>query len=421
MSDCVLRAIEPVDVIHLRGNRLFEGSGDGVAIMPPWPSLFAGALRSHMLAQSGAVRAYVCGEGSLPEPLRQALGPSHAARSEGRMRVAWAGFEVSIDGKRDFCMPAPADLVCFGVTRGPQLLPEHVDRLRPGSLDHLAEKRLVCAGPQRTPALREFPLPRRDASDKPSSGWFLRAKGIAAWQAGECPPPGDFIHASSLWADDPRLGIAIDRKTRTVRTGLLYTSRAIALRPGVRFCVGLHGVDDSLVPRDGLLRLGGDGRGATIHKTSPPETAATPPWARLPSGKSDDFVLWLVTPGAFPGGWRLPGRWEDDGTWRPVPGFAARLRSAVVGRYEVVSGWSLADGRHGAPKPALRIVPAGSVYWFRRQEGSFEALRPLLGEGLGNLEPPSDEGIRPAGDRTSVWRSRAQEGFGSVWFGDVEA
>lgn len=49
------RFIEPLDVLYLRGNRLFDGAGaHGAALMPPWPSLAAGALRSRMLADGGA-------------------------------------------------------------------------------------------------------------------------------------------------------------------------------------------------------------------------------------------------------------------------------------------------------------------------------------------------------------------------------
>ncbi|HRD65587.1 MAG TPA: type III-B CRISPR module-associated Cmr3 family protein, partial [Candidatus Competibacter sp.] len=48
------RFIEPLDVLYLRGNKLFGDAGSyGEALMPPWPSLAAGALRSRMLADHG--------------------------------------------------------------------------------------------------------------------------------------------------------------------------------------------------------------------------------------------------------------------------------------------------------------------------------------------------------------------------------
>ena len=43
--------IEPVGVLMLRGNRSFGADGEhGEALLPPWPSLFAGAFRSALLA-----------------------------------------------------------------------------------------------------------------------------------------------------------------------------------------------------------------------------------------------------------------------------------------------------------------------------------------------------------------------------------
>ena len=60
--------IRPLDVVSVRGNRSFGGSGEyGEVNMPPWPSLFAGALRSAMLgrdskalAEFGPGQAAVC-------------------------------------------------------------------------------------------------------------------------------------------------------------------------------------------------------------------------------------------------------------------------------------------------------------------------------------------------------------------------
>ena len=43
--------VQPLDVLMIRGNKSFGGEGQhGEAVMPPWPSLFAGAFRSALLA-----------------------------------------------------------------------------------------------------------------------------------------------------------------------------------------------------------------------------------------------------------------------------------------------------------------------------------------------------------------------------------
>ena len=55
------RRITPVDVLHLRGNRLFAEGGGARPVMPPWPSLFSGALRSQILTRHDALSAFLTG------------------------------------------------------------------------------------------------------------------------------------------------------------------------------------------------------------------------------------------------------------------------------------------------------------------------------------------------------------------------
>src|SRR6266566_1937100 len=55
--------IEPLDVLALRGNKLFGDPGSyGESLVPPWPSLAAGAIRSMMLATEGDLAAFARGE-----------------------------------------------------------------------------------------------------------------------------------------------------------------------------------------------------------------------------------------------------------------------------------------------------------------------------------------------------------------------
>jgi len=63
------RFIEPLDVLYLRGNKLFGDAGSyGEALIPPWPSLAAGAFRSRMLADHGTdLTAFAQARDRLPE------------------------------------------------------------------------------------------------------------------------------------------------------------------------------------------------------------------------------------------------------------------------------------------------------------------------------------------------------------------
>ncbi len=374
MTPLDLRVVKPLDVLHVRGNRLFEGMGDGTAVMPPWPSLFAGAFRARMLTDAQAEQDYVAG--TIQPPLSLALGENYQSRDKGSFRVAFA---CLIKGQ-EVLAPLPSDVIVYGDSGG-QL---RVRRLQPRNLPDGVGSSHAGSGLSQLPVVGE--------RSKPAAGpWFLTAQGIARWQQGETPLASDLVHASELWQHDPRFGIARDRVRATVRTGLLYTARAVSLAPSVAFLVGIRG-GHGCVPTGGLLRLGGDGRGATVSE--PHGAFRDPPWQRVP--RSDRFTVWLLSPGAFADGWRLPGC-DATGIWR-VGKLEARVVCATVPRHEVVSGWDLA---RRAPKPALRVVPPGAVYWLERISGSLEELESVLELGVGSADP-----------------SRRAEGFGAVWFGE---
>jgi CRISPR-associated protein Cmr3 len=55
--------IEPLDVLALRGNKLFGDPGSyGESLVPPWPSVASGAIRSMMLARDGDPAAFAAGQ-----------------------------------------------------------------------------------------------------------------------------------------------------------------------------------------------------------------------------------------------------------------------------------------------------------------------------------------------------------------------
>src|SRR5690625_7320166 len=74
--------LDPVDILLFRGNRLFgEPGSHGDALVPPWPSVVAGALRSRMLVDEGIdLTRFAANQIDHPE-----LGsPAQPGRSEER-------------------------------------------------------------------------------------------------------------------------------------------------------------------------------------------------------------------------------------------------------------------------------------------------------------------------------------------------
>lgn len=352
--------LDPVDVLYLRGNRLFGDAGaHGEALMPPWPSLAAGSLRSRMLIDHGHnPKAYGTGEIVLSGRLGAVLGtPAHP----GTFRISlftlgkFAGEEV------EPCFPLPADLVARDQHHALK-----VSYLRPVKQDFPVQ----CGYP-----FEQLPVLETGEPFKPEENLWLNSKGLASYLAGAPITDEHLVRRCQLWQLDTRLGIGLDESSHTAAAGRIYTAETIALSQGVAFLVGIQGADGS-VPNDGLLRFGGDGRSVRV-KTCRPNLVESP-WSRIQ--QEGRFRIVLATPGIFSGGWAPPGCKVDSGKWSMQgPGFRARLVAASVPRHAVVSGWDIARQK---PKTALRVAPTGSVYWFDQMEGRFEGLQQLVHDGL---------------------------------------
>jgi CRISPR-associated protein Cmr3 len=191
------------------------------------------------------------------------------------------------------------------------------------------------------------------------------------------------VESRHLYLRDSRLGIGLNTDARTAEEGQIYTTEGYAFSPpegvgntgftSTGFLVGLQGVA-GLMPAEGVLRLGGDGRSAHYRRV-----AFTPPQAALAAGHTR-FRLLLQTPAIFSQGWLPDGVTLKDDQYRlQGDGFSARLACAALGRRETVSGWDL---YHWKPKPAQAAAPAGSVYWFDDFTGSTDKLAAWVANGL---------------------------------------
>jgi len=343
--------IEPVDVLSFRGNRLFGDAGSfGEVQMPPPPSVVAGALRSHILAGAGvdfaAFAANRVAHAALGKP--EVPGPFTLAACVAARRLA--------ENRIETLHPLPADLVVAG--GGIRLL--RALRLEP----HLSGG---------------FPLPlwpvlAEGERAKAEGGRWLTAAGLRRWLAGDAPQADQLVRTDALWLHETRVGIALDAGTRRADDGKLFSLQAAACKQGVGFAVRVQGVE----LQSGMLRLGGDGRGARLEPTEIdwPE----PDYDAI--ARSGRARLLLTSPGVFGLGWLPNGAGEPSpvaGAAFELHGVRARIVCAAVPRAQVVSGFDLARWQ---PKPAQRAVPAGAVYWLAGLEASAEQLRKLAERGL---------------------------------------
>lgn len=338
-----LHFIDPVDVLFFRGNKLFGDPGSyGDSLLPPWPSVAAGALRSLLYATTGGT-VY-----EHPEDFR--VTSFHLART------AKEGFEA--------VFALPADLLITGTRAAPKI--ERSTVIAPHA-------RLATSAT--SPLLPVFGSTTRS---KPLEGYWLTESGWCKYLEGNVPATSDLIATSDLWAVETRIGVGLDEKTRRADDGKLFSTQAVAFKKGVGFIAATNGRVS--VPENAAVRIGGDGRAATLR----PRIQSLPRADHAAIVSSRRARVVLVTPGIFADGWRLPGM-TDDGAWR-LGSVKARIVAAAVPRAEVVSGW---DIKRRQPKPAQRVAPTGSVYWLDDLEASKESLDKLADDGLW-VEPCED-------------------------------
>ncbi|MCX7628200.1 MAG: hypothetical protein N2Z69_07320 [Methylophilaceae bacterium] len=351
--------LEPLDVLFLRGNKLFGDAGSfGESLVPPWPSVAAGALRSRLLADDkfdlaafarGEVTHPVLGTPERPGPFT--ITAFHLARRRG-------------DGRIEILVAPPADLVITQNQEGGIT----VRSLKPTEFSQTGAKI------QSSAFLPQLPVLAETQRSKPIGGCWLGEAGWAKYLYGETPTAEDFVQSSALWSLDLRIGVGLDTARRRAADHRLFSTQAIAMQPGVGFLAAVQG---ATLPTNGSVRLGGDGRAAAIHPvtTMPP----APNYEAIAAAGRCKLVL--TTPGIFEQGWLPIGaKCQNDGTCCfELMGIRARIVSAAVPRAVVTSGWDVAKWQ---PKPAEHSAPTGSVYWLDELDATPDALRKLAEHGL---------------------------------------
>lgn len=359
MMSVEYRFLEPLDVLFLRGNKLFGDPGSfGESQILPWPSVAAGALRSRVLVDSGIdLAGFARGEVAHPE-----LGTPN--QPGAFVVTAFHLARRGDDGSVQVFLPLPADLVVTESESGPvvrALVPKR-----------LAEQITSSALLPLVPALAE-----RERG-KPADGYWLTQSGWGKYLCGETLDKDDLVKSGDLWSLDHRVGVGLEAETRRAAEGRLFSTQAVAFKPQLGFLVAISG---AAPPQGGLVRLGGDGRAAVLRAVS----AALPESDYAAIAAAGRCRLVLISPGIFQEGWlptgaQLDNKREDGAVRFELHGVSGWITCAAAPRAEVVSGWDLAAWQ---PKPAERVAPTGSIYWLELDaDVTVEALRKLAAQGL---------------------------------------
>lgn len=343
---------EPVDVWSFRDGRPFEAGESFAAgtLFPPAPRTTLGALRTALLRRSCPQPERYAGRGgNVPCP-RCGDGPCAAVAEVGEAGGE-APFAVGPPlvasrqpaGGVELWWRVPADLVGLAAEADQERVESAL--LRPQSFD--AE--VSCSAP--LPPV----LPGRPGRIQPWPRPYLSTAELAQSLAGKAPswPSVEALGARpEPLVAEPRVGVGIDPARRSVREGQLYVRDTVRLADGYGLAVR---TSHDLELAGEVLRLGGDGRMALLHRVTP---------ARLPEPPENPGIrikVVLASPCLLSGGWR-PGWLDEDGSGE-LPGTGVRLRlvGAALAPPVRLGGWDLARQR---PRALERLAGAGSVYFF---------------------------------------------------------
>jgi CRISPR-associated protein Cmr3 len=257
---------------------------------------------------------------------------------------------------------------------------------------------------------------------KPETGYsFWTKEDMTTWLKGETLNAAKLEKIEGLPLET-RVHVAIDPKTLVSQEGQLFSvgyrsfeSREKILKEdkryradsllteqyqshtwGIRTRVKLP--ENTAISK--LGHLGGERRAVALKELGEQERSV---WFDCPKElkkailRSTHLKLILATPAIFEHGWKPAWLERTDNNNMPKGLFGAELElvSAAIGRREPVSGWNI---RENSAKAVRYMVPAGSVYFFRIQDGKQEKI-------LENwLKPVSDnEQDRKDGFGLALW------------------
>jgi hypothetical protein len=327
----------------------------GSTLSFPFPSTVAGAMRAaHEVAAGRTANPYAANQVEL-EWLSLA-------------RFDWLDDATNAE----LLLPRPADSVYLNGKIYALMPREH----RKDCISDLAPELRIL----------EIDAPPAELKGKPDEApaWWT-AGAVTKWLA----KPGDCAGLESIEESlaDTRTHVVVERQGKGAKDGQLFrtTGRDFSPRAGSRLglaiAVGLRRIQGSPTLHGEARRLGGEGRFVRVescpqHVDLPlrPHINGTRPLVR--------FVL--VTPAIFEKcGWHpdwmkvVPAPAHADapgaisGNFKTSGGGVLRLTlvAAAISRAQSYSGWQAGkDGRAGPGQP-WRVVPAGSVFWLRVEEG----------------------------------------------------
>ncbi|ETR73844.1 MAG: CRISPR-associated protein, Cmr3 family [Candidatus Magnetoglobus multicellularis str. Araruama] len=363
--------IKPLDVLLFRTSKPF-GAGESFraeSIFPPTSIPFIGALRTcamnHLLANSPNLdydynHYSQCIMNNQPCELIDELGSTDHLGP-----LSFEGPYLAYE-KKDDCQSYKNDTILLPLPKDLMQPPkesksQNMSCLNPGML----EWKVITSPPD-----LEMTLVKDSDDSEACDVGYLKGDNLTDYLIGDLPT--NIVFKETISDIESRVGIGLS-SNRTAKHGLIYTVAFQRLTENTVFWMKLMCMNDEsrLLPKKGFLSLGGESRSAYFEIVKP-ENIPQSLTINTSSEKKEQvlenlinqrsFKLYLLSPAIFEQGWLPDGLDSKTYQWHPVKGCDAKLVSAAIGKNICISGWDLVKKM---PKPLLRAVPAGSIYYFK--------------------------------------------------------
>ncbi|HMO41106.1 MAG TPA: type III-B CRISPR module-associated protein Cmr3 [Saprospiraceae bacterium] len=207
---------------------------------------------------------------------------------------------------------------------------------------------------------------------------------------------------------ETKLGIARSNATRTSDEGMLYRMEMVRLEKqqedktwqSLSFWVQYDGI---ILPTETWVRIGGDKKATYINSCQLSIENLLP----RPTLQSNQFKIYLATPALFEAGWypeNLLAKHDLE------------LIAAAVGKPLHLGGFDMVKR---GPKPMLKAVPAGSVYYVQLKSDSKKDINAIAQDIHGKTISEFDSKYSFKGIPENKLPDSARQGFGAAFIGNI--
>ncbi|MBT9175003.1 MAG: hypothetical protein DDT22_00677 [candidate division WS2 bacterium] len=330
--------IEPLDTVFFRDNRPFDAGVDTFAdSILPSPLVMFGVIGSYYLNKQGvSLREFILNGNNK-------LGNYDPNLVNSNLKIKGPFFKFG----DDIYYPSPFNL---WVSEGsPYVLKPQIGINPQWDIQHPD----LC--PIDISMLRSEPKPFEE---------YISAEIVKSYLSGN-----DYLEIDNSRSEETfflrenRYGHELNVSTLTVKEGQLYISKHLRFTENMedrlikkaKFMLFVEGLDKNDFTEI-TTPIGGEGRMARIYAEEATDRLVPCDNDTLQKIKqSKRFFLYFITPSIFKNGWY---------GWNAVFD-GANMRGACVNKPVFISGWQKSGvGSKGSPRPLLKAVPAGSVYFF---------------------------------------------------------